>query len=87
MALNNPDDTVTAFFAVFTSGKTDAQKVTDLMNLFCPNGQNDAQGKPDDSGGGDHAPRTQLCGGSQSHEALDAVFCVIPALFDRAVQT
>lgn len=36
MALNNPDDTLDAFFGVFGSGRTDAQKVADLVGLFCP---------------------------------------------------
>jgi hypothetical protein len=37
MALTKPDDTMTAFFAVFTSDNSSAQKVTALMNLFCLN--------------------------------------------------
>ena len=35
MALNSPDDTISAFFAIFTSGGTRAQKVQRMMALFC----------------------------------------------------
>jgi hypothetical protein len=38
-----PDETLTAFFDVFTSGDPGATKVDDLMDLFCLNG-NDPQG-------------------------------------------
>ena len=41
-----PDQTFQAFFDVFTSGDPDATKIADLMNLFCPDGENDANGKP-----------------------------------------
>jgi len=38
-----PDQTLQAFFDVFTSGATDATKIANLMNLFSQNG-NDPQG-------------------------------------------
>jgi hypothetical protein len=41
-----PDQTFQAFFDVFASGLPDATKITDLINLFCPNGENDAHGNP-----------------------------------------
>jgi hypothetical protein len=41
-----PDQTFQAFFDVFTSGDPDGTKVTNIMNLFCPDGEYDAQGNP-----------------------------------------
>lgn len=41
-----PDQTFQAFFDVFTSGNPDGTKVTNLMNLFCLDGENDPHGNP-----------------------------------------